>query len=305
MQAATGQLLPRSLMARLDGLDVLSRKILTGKLRGERVAHGRGASLEFEGFRDYAPGDDPRFIDWNILARLDRLLLKLFTQDEDLQIHLLLDQSKSCDWGQPNKAFFLRQIAAAVSYVALVNHHRLKIWKMSDRATPCSRILHGRRDIASAIAALQSLQPQGTCDFAPCCRHWVASKPHRGVCVVLSDFLFDESHEPGGLERGLAFLRAAGRDLHCIQALSPQELHPLAHGFGDATLLLIDLESASSRELNLTPQAISQYQVNLRSLCQKVQRETQRNHGSYLLVSTADPVERLVLDAMRRQNLLG
>jgi uncharacterized protein (DUF58 family) len=287
-------------MARLDRLDLLSRKILTGKLRGERVAHGRGASLEFEGFRDYAPGDDPRFIDWNILARLDRLLLKLFTQEEDLQIHLLLDQSKSCDFGQPNKAFYLRQTTAAIAYVALVNHHRLRIWKMSDRTTPCTQILHGRRDIAPALASLQSLQPQGACDFEPCCRHWAAMRPPRGVCVVLSDFLFGD-----GIARGLAFLRAAGQDLHCIQALSPQELDPSANGLGEGTMRLIDLEFASSRQLNLTPQAISQYQLNLRSLCQRVEQEAKRNHGSYLLVSTATPVEQLVLDSLRRQNLLG
>jgi uncharacterized protein (DUF58 family) len=308
MPAATIQLLPPALMARLDGLDILSRKILSGKVRGEHVAHGRGSSLEFEGVRDYAPGDDPRFIDWNILARLDRLLLKLFAPEEDLQVHLLLDQSKSCEWGEPNKAFFLKQLAAAIGYVGVVNQHRVRAWVMADRITAIGPNQRGRAAIRPMIASLEALNVGEACNFERCVSAWLTARPPRGACVVLSDFLFDGDATGGlggGLNRGMARLRACGHELHCIQVLSPQELDPQGHGFGSGNLRLVDIESGSSRDMNITPQAVETYLANLGAHCQAVASAARRNGGSYLLTSTTAAVEQLILESLRRQNLLG
>src|ERR1700727_2434414 len=88
-------LLDPSFMARLDQLDILSRKMLAGKMKGERRSKQRGQSVEFADYRNYVVGDDLRFIDWNIYARLDRLFLKLFLEEEDLALYVLIDGSKS------------------------------------------------------------------------------------------------------------------------------------------------------------------------------------------------------------------
>src|SRR6201997_5858304 len=106
-------LLSPQFMAKLDQLDLISRKLLAGKMKGERRSKRRGQSVEFADFRNYVIGDDLRFIDWNIYARLDKLFLKLFLEEEDLALYVLLDVSKSCDYGSPNKAFYLTQVAAA------------------------------------------------------------------------------------------------------------------------------------------------------------------------------------------------
>src|SRR5438046_3951510 len=118
-------LLDPTFMARLDQLDVVSRKLLSGKLKGERRSKRRGQSVEFADYRNYVIGDDLRFIDWNIYARLDRLFLKLFLEEEDLALYILVDVSKSCDYGEPNKARYIRQVAAALGYVGLVNYNRV------------------------------------------------------------------------------------------------------------------------------------------------------------------------------------
>src|SRR5687767_2261983 len=94
-------LLSSEFMARLDQLDVMSRKLLAGKMKGERRSKRRGQSVEFADYRNYVVGDDLRFIDWNIYARLDRLFLKLFLEEEDLALYILLDVTKSCDYGEP------------------------------------------------------------------------------------------------------------------------------------------------------------------------------------------------------------
>src|SRR5205809_6992824 len=109
-------------MARLDQLDLVSRKLLAGKMKGERRSKRRGQSVEFADYRNYVMGDDLRFIDWNIYARLDKLFLKLFLEEEDLSLYVLMDVSKSCDFGEPNKAMYLKKVAAALGYVGLVNY---------------------------------------------------------------------------------------------------------------------------------------------------------------------------------------
>ncbi len=109
------ELLDPAFMAKLDQLALVSRKIFAGKMRGERLTKRRGESVEFADYRNYVVGDDLRFLDWNIYARLNQLFLKLFLQEEDLHVSLLLDMSKSMDWGQPNKWLYARRIAAAVA----------------------------------------------------------------------------------------------------------------------------------------------------------------------------------------------
>src|SRR5213595_4111661 len=114
IETASSKLLDPAFMARLDQLDVMSRKMLAGKLKGERRSKRRGQSVEFADYRNYVIGDDLRFIDWNIYARLERLFLKLFLEEEDLALYILLDVSKSGDFGTPNKAFYMKQVAAAL-----------------------------------------------------------------------------------------------------------------------------------------------------------------------------------------------
>src|SRR3984885_6411779 len=122
-----GLLLEPSFMARLDQLDVMSRKLLAGKMKGERRSKRRGQSVEFADYRNYVIGDDLRFIDWNIYARLDRLFLKLFLEEEDLSLYVLVDISKSCDYGNPGKAQYIKRVAAALGYIGLVNYNRVSI----------------------------------------------------------------------------------------------------------------------------------------------------------------------------------
>src|SRR5580698_4929225 len=140
-------LLEPSFMSRLDQLDILSRKLLAGKMKGERRSKRRGQSVEFADYRNYVVGDDLRFIDWNIYARLDRLFLKLFLEEEDLSLYILLDVSKSCDFGEPNKALYLKKVAAALGYIGLVNYNRVTLMAMSDGLVADTGAMRGRRRV--------------------------------------------------------------------------------------------------------------------------------------------------------------
>src|SRR3954471_12126956 len=131
-QNRSSLLLDPQFMARLDQLELVSRNLLAGKMRGERRSKRRGQSVEFADYRNCVIGDDLRFIDWNIYARLDKIFLKLFLEEEDLSLHVLMDISKSCDFGNPNKAQYIKQVAAALGYIGLVNYNRVTLSAMAD-----------------------------------------------------------------------------------------------------------------------------------------------------------------------------
>ena len=138
------RLLGPDFVARLDSLDVMSRRILQGKLAGERRSKRRGQSVEFADHRPYVPGDDLRFVDWNIYGRLEQLFLKLFLEDQDLTIHILADASGSMEMGEPSKALFIQKLAAALGYVSLANNNRLTLSFFGDGLTGQQPNLRGR-----------------------------------------------------------------------------------------------------------------------------------------------------------------
>lgn len=126
--ARVDELIDSKLMARLDVLDVVSRKVFLGKVQGERRSRRRGVSVEFADYRHYAHGDDLRFVDWNVYARLDRLFLKIFLEEEDLSLVIAIDSSASMNWGNPNKFLFCLKLAMALGYIGLVNHNRVSLY---------------------------------------------------------------------------------------------------------------------------------------------------------------------------------
>lgn len=142
------ELIPPELAARLDSLDILSRKLLSGKLQGERRSKRRGRSVEFDDYREYVAGDDPRHIDWNVLARLDRFFIKIFQEEEDLALHLVLDTTASMNAGEPdacNKLLFAARLAAALGYIGLVNNNRVVLSIMGPGGLKQMEPLRGRR----------------------------------------------------------------------------------------------------------------------------------------------------------------
>ena len=289
-------LLDAAFMARLDQLDVMSRKLLAGKMKGERRSKRRGQSVEFADYRNYVVGDDLRFIDWNIYARLEKLFLKLFLEEEDLSLYILLDVSKSCDFGTPNKAFYIKQVAAALGYIGLVNYNRVSIAAMSEGLVAESGALRGRRRVSQMIDFVQKLKPSGASHLADACKKFALQHRQKGVCVVLSDF-FDK----GGYENGLRYVAGGKYDLFCVQCLCPQEIEPDLQG----DLKLRDVEDGDLAEVSVTQPLIKQYKANLNAYCLSLKDYIPRRGGTYLFTSTSVPFDTLVLNYLRERGLLG
>jgi uncharacterized protein (DUF58 family) len=293
---AKSLLLDPSFMARLDQLDILSRKLLAGKLKGERRSKRRGQSVEFADYRDYVVGDDLRFIDWNIYARLDRLFLKLFLEEEDLSLFILADVSKSCDYGTPDKATYIKKVAAALGYIGLVNYNRVHIVGVADGIAAETGALRGRRRVGQMMDFVNKLTPAGPSNFGEACRRFALTHRQKGVCVVLSDFFVKE-----GFEHGLRYVAGGKYDLFCVQILSPQEIEPDLTG----DLKLKDVEDDDMAEVSITQPLMAQYKKNLNAYCLSLKDYLRRRGGTYLFTSTSVPFDTLVLNYLRERGLLG
>jgi uncharacterized protein (DUF58 family) len=289
-------LLTSDFMARLDRFDLLSRKMLAGKMKGERRSKRRGQSVEFADYRNYVLGDDLRFIDWNIYARLDKLFLKMFLEEEDLALYVLIDTSKSSDFGNPNKLDYMKRVAASLGYVGLVNYNRVSISAMSDNVVADTGGMRGRRRVAGMLEFIDKLQPTGPSNFANACKRFALTHRSKGVLVILSDF-FDKT----GFENGLRYVSGSKYDTFAVQILSPQEIDPDFTG----DLKLKDIEDGDSAEVSITRPLVEKYKNNLNAYCLALKDYVTRRGGSYLFSSTNVPFETLVLNYLRERRLLG
>jgi len=290
-----GPLLDPEFMNRLDQLDIVSRKIFAGKMKGERRSKRKGESVEFADYRNYVVGDDLRFLDWNIYARLERLFLKLFLEEEDLHVCLLLDASKSMDWGSPNKALYVKRVAAALAYIGLVNYDRVSLYAYADGLTHELPGVRGRRLTHRVVAFLQELPIGGPSNFSAAAKQFALGHRRKGVLVVLSDFL-----DKGGFEGGIRYLVGRHMDVYAVQVLSPEEIEPVLAG----DLRLVDVEDDDVAEVTVSRALLDRYKVNLQAYCQSLRDFCTRRGVSYLFTSTAVPFDQLVLNYLRHKGLI-
>jgi uncharacterized protein (DUF58 family) len=289
------ELLDSKFMARLDSLDVLSRKILQGKLQGERRSKQRGQSVEFADHRAYVVGDDLRFVDWNAYGRLEQLFLKLFLEEQDLTIHIVADTSASMSVGEPSKDFFARRLAAALGYISLVNNNRLTVSLFGDGLRVQLANVRGRGCLPQMAELLLTAECDGFSDFEKACRDIATSRIGSGVTIVISDFLFKQ-----GYENALRRLIGARYDLYVIQVLSPQEIAPELAG----DLKLLDIEDADAAEITISSALLKYYKRNLAAYCDELRNFCTSRGAVYVRANSADSVESLVLNYLRRIHLL-
>ena len=292
-------LLDGRLMARLDHLDVVSRKIFNGRIQGERRSKRRGQSVEFADFRPYVAGDDLRFVDWNIYGRLDRLFLKIFLEEEDLSLVIAVDTSASMHWGDPSKFDYARRLAMALGYIGLVNQNRVSLVGYGGDE-PLRRMsnLRGRRRTHEMGKWLLDLEPGGSADFDGAMRDVALSRQGRGVMIVLSDFLYKD-----GFEKGLRYVAGRGYDVFAMQVLAPQEIDPIGHGMsGD--LRLVDLEDEDNAEVTVNGAVVRGYKNRLDAWCGKLRDFCIRRSIMHMVVDTSTDLDTLMLDYLRRRGLL-
>jgi uncharacterized protein (DUF58 family) len=293
-------MLSESLLARLRGLTLSTARRRRGTTAGERRSPRRGRSIEFADYRAYSPGDDPRRIDWNVFARHERAVVKLFEEEEDLAVHILVDQSASmfpqADDARTGAKFdCAAELALLLGYVALAAGDALSVQFSTGRTFGPRHGLPAFADLTRFIDDARAAAPNARLNLAG----WLAAYAQRarpGLCLLLSDFL-DESR----WQAGVTALGAAGLEVAALHVLSPDELDPSLSG----DLRLTDVETGDAQEISVDESLLAAYQRRLQEWTAEVAAGCRRSGGRWLLVDSSQSPERIALHELRKAGWLA
>jgi uncharacterized protein (DUF58 family) len=280
---------------KLDYLAIVSRRVFAGRMRAERRTKKSGSGVEFADHREYQPGDDFRYLDWNIYQRFDKLLLRLYEEEEDLAIYFIIDASGSMAFGDGNKLRYAKRICAALAYVGLANLDRVCIVSTSDKVMERMPETRGKARIFKVFRFLKELEPAGRTNLEDALKTFVAQHKRRGLAVLISDL-----YDPAGFEKGINVLRYNKFDPFVVHVVDPGEENPKL--FGD--VLLYDCETGDEREVTVTAKVLDRFKAIHREYTQEVERFCSTRQVPYTRADVNIPFDELILRVFRRGGFL-
>jgi uncharacterized protein (DUF58 family) len=280
--ATNSVLLEPKLMAKLERMELVSRKIFRGRMKGERRSRRKGQSVEFADFRNYSPGDDLRFIDWNLFARLDRLYLKLFLEEEDLHLYILIDDSLSMSFGTPTKLHFAKQLGAALGYIGLCRGDRVSFSTFNHSR---AKVYRGRSNAIRMLNEVNVYEPtKPSRDMKSAVKEFCLRNAHKGIVVVISDLM-----DKDGYESAMRMLVARDLDIFMVHVLSHEELEPDIKG----DLKLVDCEDADQREISVSASLLKRYKQTLNGFIDGAKSFCRKRSISYVPAKSDQPLNTL------------
>lgn len=297
METGTGSaqltsLFDNSVLSRLQRLRINASRRFTNKSRGEHLSGRGGTSTEFSDYRDYSPGDDVRFVDWNIFARLNRPYMKLYHQEEEMHVVILVDASSSMMFeGKLERA---KQLAGAFAVMGLLGTERVSVYAFNalgdapTRLPPCL----GRASMMKLFGFIEEIEGGGNAPLEQGIESFLKHHVGRGVVAILSDFLTF-----GDVRRALNLLFSTGLEIFGVQILSPSELDPELAG----DLRFVDCETETSLDISSAADLLSLYHEYRSSYEREMALLCQQRFGRFLPVSSEDPLDTILFDLFRRK----
>lgn len=306
-------LLTPELLRRLEQFQLLAARRAKSSAKGERRSRARGQSVEFADHRSYVPGDDFRYLDWNLFGRLDKLFLKLYEEERELPVRIFLDASESMTFGEPRKFDFARQVAAAIGYVALCGFDRVSVIpfpsaegrRKNDQTTPAEnqtaiegalRSVRSKKSSMQFFQNLNALTAGGGVDFNEALRRGALEARQTGLAIVLSDFL-----DPTGYEAGLTALVGRGFQVNVVQILASEELAPATYG----DLRLVDSESGGLQEVTFGRYRLKAYQQTVQNFVQRLREYTTKRGINFFMAPSNMDLQDLLLKQLRKSEVWG
>ena len=278
--------------------------MFAGRLRAERRTKKSGSGIEFADHREYQPGDDFRSLDWNVYQRFGRLLVRLYEEEEDLAIYLILDTSASMSQsGQgaerassgATKLDYAKRVAAALAYVGLANLDRVSIVTTSDRVMERMPETRGKARIFKAFRFLRGLRAEGETDLGDAMKTFVAQNKRRGLAVLISDL-----YDPRGVERGVNVLRYAKFDTFIVHVVDRADGRPNLQG----DVLVYDCETGDEREVTVTAKVLERFAQAYETYLGDVERFCATHQVPYVAAPLDVPFDELILRVFRRGGFL-
>ncbi len=270
---------------------------------GERRSTRRGAGIEFADYRDYTPGDDPRRVDWNLYARLDRPYVRLFEEEEDLAVTVVLDGSGSMGWEAPEadgagaaRWPMALRLSTALGAIALLKGDALRgMLLRGDSIAAAWPRARGRAAVPRWTNWIADLTPGGSSNLGAALKA-LAQRPIRpGLLLLLTD-----GYDPAGLRAGITALAARGHEVALLHLLTPEEIDPELHG----DLRLVDVETEAQREITVDGARLAAYRRHFEAWQADLRKLAGQHRGRYALLRTDMALQRLLLEELRRADIL-
>ena len=282
---------------KLEMLSMLARKVLNGELKADRKSQKKGSGTTFADYQEYFPGDDYRNIDWNIAGRLDQLVIKLFELEEDLQLYIFIDISRSMTTFKGQKLQLAKELAAALAYIALHNNDRISIYGLSEKLETLLKPSHGKGKIFPMLDTLQKQEAlEGVNKFSTCVKQFQNRRPKKGLCLVLSDFLIEDDYTAG-----LDMLSWAGHDVFAIQVLDKSELDCDAKGEFE----LECNETKRKRRVTISKEILAQYKEVLETWNKDLQKNCVKREIGLVQTQSDESFENIVQTILRKGGLVA
>ena len=277
----------------LEALNLMARRMLAGDDRAERLTPRKGASLEFADYRRYTPGDEIRYIDWNVYARHGHLFVKEFAAEENVHVSVLLDVSRSMDFGGKFRA--AQELAAALGYVGLANYDTVSLYAFGQSIRPLQTFLRGKGRLLDLLGAIDRLEPEGPTDMRAAFKTALPRLRGRSLVLLISDF-----YDLGGYPGALRALLAQRFGIHAIHLISREEASPTVSG----RTSLLDLETGRVREITVRPATLDTYRRRFAAFLTEVESVCRAHEIACARVFAEDPLERRVLGVLQSGGIL-
>ncbi len=284
-------MLSTEFLAQLEQLRIQCKQPFRGKYRGDRRSLNRGTGVEFADYRQYEHGDDLRYLDWNIYARLDKLFIKMFQTDQELAVSILIDKSQSMKFGEPTKIDYGKRIAAALAYVALANSDRVTLYTFAERLSSVLPTLYGKSQYYRIHKGLNTIESSGTTNITESLKQFALSQQKSGVVIILSDFL-----DTAGYTKGINSLIGRGFALTIIHIQCSEEIEPPPQGEWQ----LEDVETGETKEITINEETITHYQNQQQDYCESIHNYCKQRGIGYVRINTDVDFESLILNNLQR-----
>ena len=295
MAESTETLFDDEFLRKLEYLKLVSQRMVPGHMRGEHRARKKGTGVEFADYRLYVGGDDTKDVDWKAYLRLDKLIVRIFDEEADLPIYLFVDTSESMKFGEPSKFDYARKVAAALSYIGLLNLDRISIIHYANGILEDMVSKRGRNQVWRIFRFLDNARSGGETSLEKSFKAFFGARRRRGLVVNISDFM-----EPSGVDTGFDFIRFFGHDVFNIQVLSSDEVAPQLPD----EALLVDSETGTSERIRVSPALMAAYEKEMARQREAIENYCTRYGWGFVRTDTRIPFEDLIMEIFKTDRFI-
>ncbi len=288
---ASVPLLDRAFLEKLERLTIHWQKSFAGLVGGHNKSRFSGAGQEFLDHRNFHQGDDLRAVNWRAFMRLEKLFLKMFQVEPRVPVRMLLDTSASMLTHGGAKWDYARKLASALCYVGLVRLDTIEIQGFANRLTQRVFSSGGRHRFSGVMNGISALQAGDGTDYLRVVREFIGSYSQRGMVIVISDFLDDQS-----CEKALQYLTDYGYELMLLQVWTDEDRTPPWIG----ELELRDSETGAAMKLDFDEESRRRYTESFDEYRSGLQTIALRSGGRYAGISTSQSLESVIFGDLIR-----